>query len=340
MSSITIAFSDPNLGPLVAFSTEDEVFAKKIAVKAQLSVSMSKNEFNFQDAVLPFPDLGKIGFIFIFKVFGKDEPVISSISYVIDQDKQMDLYKQIPVLKRRSKIFVYRLFNFVYEGKPTISRDLEVYLQNLFTNVTEFRTDLQKHAIKAKLQKSDINWLLKAVKKDLDQAITALLLEQPVLIFGHRVLTEQVMGTLEIFIPWKILVKMNETSTFFDPAGFDLVGCSNSEFLQDYSKSGVTIINLEKGRVEGGISNKPLQNIIEKEIKPKDSFTAERFIKSEFQAYYKTINEIVDVCSKSPINIDKLKEDLSNLNVETKHLVIYMIRILYPSFQTVINQLS
>ena len=339
MVDLTFSIIDPNQGPLVAFTTSDESFAKKIAVKAQLSVSMSKVDFNIQDAVLPFPDLEKIGFIFLFKVYGKKEPVIASITYVVDQTEQMNLYKQIPVLKRRSHLFAYRLSNYIYDGKPVLSGSYTLLLQRLFKESSDYRSDLLKHAVKTKMQKSDINWLLKTVKKDLDQAITSLLLDQPVLIIGHRVLIEQMMGTLELFLPWKTMIKLMETTIPIDPTGFDLVGTQNTQLTEFFLNIGVTVINIEKGKVEGGISNKSLQTIIDKNIRPKDSSSAERYIVSEFNSYKRMIDQIVEFSSKIPINMDKLIEDLSNLEEETKTFIISMAKIQFPGFQNILNQL-
>ncbi|OLS20817.1 MAG: hypothetical protein HeimC3_38800 [Candidatus Heimdallarchaeota archaeon LC_3] len=339
MADLTFSIIDPNQGPLVAFTTSEESFAKKIAVKAQLSVSMSKTDFNIQDAVLPFPDLGKIGFIFLFKVYGRQVPVIASITYVVDQDQQMNLYKQIPVLKRRAHLFAYRLSNYVYDGKPTLSGSNTLLLQKLFKEPSDYRSDLLKQAVRTKMQKSNISWLLKTIKKDLDQAITALLLEQPVLIIGHRVLIEQMMGTLELFLPWKTMIKLMETTTPIDPTGFDLVGCQDVKFTDFFLNIGVTVINIEKGKVEGGIPNKSLQTIIEKVIRPKDSSSAERYIISKFNIYKKMIDQIVEYSSKVPVNIDKIIEDLSNLDEENKSFILSMAKIQFPSFQSIFNQL-
>ncbi|MHA1989525.1 MAG: hypothetical protein ACW981_05085 [Candidatus Hodarchaeales archaeon] len=340
MADLTFTIIDPTLGPLVAFTTSEESFAKKIAIKSQISLTMSKNDFNVQDAVLPFPDLGKIGFIFLFKIYGKGGPVIASISYVVDQDLQMDLYKKIPVLKRKAQMFAYRFSDFEYEGKAVLPRDQAVFLQNLFSSVSIFQSELQKQAIKTKMQKSDVNWLLRKIGKDLDQAVFSLLLDQPVVIIGHRVNIEQVMGSLEVFTPWKIPLKLMDITNAVDPTGFDLIGCQNEDLADYFVKNGIAVININDEKTFGGISNRYLQSIIEDLKRPWDSTSAERFIKSEFEIYNNTINQFTNHASKIPVNMDKILEELSNLEEKTKNLVISIAKIKYPNFQNIFEQIS
>lgn len=325
-------------------STDDESFAKKVSVKSQLALSLEKGDIDANkphDAVLPFPDLNKIAFIYLFKIASKEgQPVMTSISYVTEQSQQMEMYKQVPVLKRRAG-HVAKLIGlrFEYVTGITLPQEIRVLLTSLFMQVPPYRADYAKKGLADRLDRdksTDLAWLTKNIKRDLDKVVFALFTHQPIIIAGHQILVQQVMSALELAHPVDKLVKLSYTNEFVDPVGFDLVGVPK-ELISEYNSISCAVIDLDKGRIEGGpsvTSSRFLQTIFH-ELDKKDQKSAERYLTTKMTELHNQVNQVVEASKQGSVEgVDAIFFGLEDSHIDFLKAVV---RVLYPAFHAVVR---
>ncbi|MHA2363604.1 MAG: hypothetical protein ACXAC7_06575 [Candidatus Hodarchaeales archaeon] len=340
MGEIIFSIFDPTTGPTPLYYSEgfDDSLAKKVAVKSQLTLSMEKQDIVNQDAVLPFPDINKIAFIFLFKVPGKEGPVMASLSYMVDQSLQMDLYKQVPVLKRRSLVVAHNLAkNYEYELKKDLDKEFQTMIITLFSDIPPYRVGLK--GIKTSLssdKSTDLAWLMKNFRRDIDKLFYTLFLGHPIILAGHRIMIEQVMSALELV--GKELIKLPYIEDFIDPVGFDLIGVPVN-LASKYEKIYTTVMNLEKSRVEGGITSKHLQSILN-DIKDKDQRSAERQLAKVMAELHNELKLFSEACSEGNPGIPKAEKVLFGLEESHRLFLKEITLTLNPGVQSILDQLE
>ena len=106
---VIFAVNDPLKGPNTVLyestETKDQNLALKVPVKAQLTLSLMDKDATIQtaDAVLPFPDLQKTAFSLLFTLNSEGSgKVTGSISYLVPQNDNINLYKKNSRVKRKN----------------------------------------------------------------------------------------------------------------------------------------------------------------------------------------------------------------------------------------------
>ncbi|MFW9992749.1 MAG: hypothetical protein ACFFD4_11935 [Candidatus Odinarchaeota archaeon] len=338
MSRPDVIFSvfDQRLGPIPVFSTrKDEEFILKIAFKSQLTLSMldsATQKIETAEAVLPFPDIGKIAYIFLFgvkSIEGTHTECVASLSYTEDITEQMNLYRKIPLLKKQAiNISKVLALEYEYGGRgQKLSKKLEVlinsYGDSLDDEMDHIETEYADKKIRIRDSKEgSVDFLLKTVKKGLDGVIYSLVVEKPIIVFGHHAEVPLVVGSLELLVPFKILRKIDYTMTYVDPRDADIIGM-DERLVKYYSvkDNHITLINVKKGKAEGPFKSKYISNFI-KELQKVDEQQARLLIEREISKALSSANKLIEICNVANPSREEISGFKKNIEPDVMELIL------------------
>ncbi|MFW9991599.1 MAG: hypothetical protein ACFFD4_06035, partial [Candidatus Odinarchaeota archaeon] len=105
MPDVIFAIFDHSIGPVSIFSTMNAMASQKVAMKSLMALSVTEKETSGADGVLPFPDLSKIAYIYLFMVAvrGQPEKSVAALSFLVDKARQMELYQHVSNLKYQAE---------------------------------------------------------------------------------------------------------------------------------------------------------------------------------------------------------------------------------------------
>ena len=225
------------------------------------------------ESIISFPSVNSSGFLFITRQIvdkhNKEIPIIIAITTSLKD--QVVLYKNINELKRITKTIKTSLLGLFNQEKN--EEKIKVLINNLmnktFTeswmnhnltqkSVSEPKSTLnKKNSLQEKTTTNSIHLLQSMIKKNLDQAIYAIIVGNPVIVIGkNSEILKLVIDTLSIFSPHRNLV-LNEVLGFFpksmDIESYDLIGIY-PEYKPKRRKNYV-FVDLEKSKIQGGKKN-------------------------------------------------------------------------------------
>ncbi|MFW9992099.1 MAG: hypothetical protein ACFFD4_08545 [Candidatus Odinarchaeota archaeon] len=335
MSKLDIIFSvfDNELGPIPIFSTKkgDYNFGLKIAFKSQLTLSMIDiDKFESTEAVLPFPDIKKIAYVYLFVIktpFSPRTESIASLSYVINVDDQLDLYKRIPILRKQvTSIASTIMEEYTYRKKEALSEKMinliTSYGSDLTSGIDTMESELTAKKIRMRESKEgNLDYLLKKINKGLDTAMHALLVENPVVVVGDDpIRVSIVVGSLELLVPFKIVRKIDFTVSYINPKEADIIGTDES-LGKVYSKKGLVCVKVDKGKVEGGKKSKYLNNFL-KELKKLNEEEAKNLIEKEISTILSKAHELTEICNVSQPSEEEIKNFRKQLASDELELIL------------------
>ena len=336
MVDLIVSFNDPLRGPtaLMHENTDghkDASLPLKVAVKSQLTLALMDKEAAIKtaDAVLPFPDLQKISFSYLFTVNSESGPITGSISYIVPQSENINLYRMIPTLKEKISNITNKFQEWTYKSGSNLPKNY----QNLLT--TSLLSGEKEEVKEVKPGEIDINtdlatgspdYLLKKVKKNLEFVIFDLFTEKPVIITGKsKFAIEYGMATLDFLIPHKRLRKIMYSENFVDPEKFknqvDLIGVS-SDHEKKYSKDYV-IVNVDKFDIKGLTKGKKnyFKNFINK-IKELDINNAKQDVNVFTSNLLKSTESVVELfATKEDVSKEEIEELTKGLEADEKEAV-------------------
>jgi hypothetical protein len=337
MVDLIVTFNDPLKGPtaLMHESTEgskDPSLPLKVAVKSQLTLSLMDKDATIKtaDAVLPFPDLRKISFSYIFMVnSAQGAPITSSISYIVPQSENINLYRMIPSLKDKLSGIVDKFHEWTYKSDFTsLPKNLhDLLVNNLLSGevVTTKEVRPGDISVVTDVASGSPDYLLKKVKKNLEYAIFELFTEKPVILAGKsRFAVEYGMATLDFLIPHKHLRKIMYSENYIDPKKFkdvDLIGVSSNHEKKYYNE--YVVINVDKFEVKGQTKGK--RNYFKKfinKLKELDVNNARQDIFVATSSLLKSTEAIVELFSTvEDVEEEKLNQIIKDMEVDEKEVV-------------------
>ena len=225
------------------------------------------------ESIISFPSVNSSGFLFITRQivdkYNKEIPIIIAITTSLKD--QVILYKNINELKRITKTIKTSLLDLFTQEKN--NEKIKVLINNLmnttFTDswmnhvltqksIIESKVSVNKKSVQQeKIASNSIHLLQSMLKKNLDQAIYAIIVGNPVVVIGkNSEMIKLVIDTLSIFSPHRNLI-LNEVIGFFpksmDIESYDLIGIY-PEYKPKRRKNYV-FIDLEKSKIQGGKKN-------------------------------------------------------------------------------------
>lgn len=338
MVDLIVSFNDPLRGPTALMyentdGNKDPSLPLKVAVKSQLTLSLMDKETTIKtaDAVLPFPDLQKISFSYLFTVSSDSGPITGSISYIVPQSENIKLYRMIPTLKEKLSSISLKFQDWTYKtGLTSLPKEFHNLLTTNLLSGSEavFEKEVKPGEIDiiAEVASGSPDYLLKKVKKNLEYAIFELFTEKPVIITGKsRFAVEYGMATLDFLIPHKQLRKIMYSEDFVDPLKFtgkvDVIGVS-SKHDKKYSNDYV-IINVDKFEVKGLTKGKKnyFKNFINK-IKDSDINHARQDIFVFTSSLLKLTESILDLFSSiENVAEEEINEITKDMEVDEKEAI-------------------
>ncbi|MHA2298781.1 MAG: hypothetical protein ACXADA_22325 [Candidatus Hodarchaeales archaeon] len=349
MSKSEVIFSvfDPKLGPIPIFSTNkgNEEFGQKIAFKSQLTLSMVDTSIETAEAVLPFPDAGKIAFVFLFGIRTTSSDTdphtkcVASLSYTEDISEQINLYKKIPLLKKQATSIANALkadFLYTGRGQQKLSKKLIELLRN-YGEALEIEMDVIESELASKKisiresKEGTIDYLLKTIKKGLEVVIYALIVEEPVIVIGDLTTTPLVIGSLELLVPFKMLRKIEFTRNYVSPQEADVIGIDEN-LKKYYSSKDFVVVNVKKGKVDGPYKSSFLNSLVKDLKKLNNEESNRKFIQSEISKALSAANYLIEICNVP----NPSKERISGFKKRTAPDVMELILAIATSYNPVI----
>ncbi len=293
-SAILFSVFDPKIGPVPFFTHGDLTVeeANEIAYKSQLAVHKMTEAFHLDSsqAVLPFFKFRKVGFVFLFHVSSvlTKEKCIASITIVVPMEHQISFYKHVLAIRPQieelankiSQKYVYGPDNVFPEE---IKQELATYRQ-IEARITQ-NEDAAQHA----------SWLLKEIKKDVDKLYLPLITNRPIAVVSSDSdkISKAMIG-LEFLAPHRFLKKRVIES-------LDSAEITDSEVIvantPQLTLKDVTIINLDKRAVQGGMTNPHIKKIVKSFQKSKPQELKEK-VTNALEEILLVANLLVDACGK------------------------------------------
>ncbi|MHA2298349.1 MAG: hypothetical protein ACXAEU_08070 [Candidatus Hodarchaeales archaeon] len=354
MSKPEIVFSvfDDSLGPIPILSTkeEDEEFGQIIAFKSQLTLSLAfiSDEIKNAEAVLPFPEIGKIAYAFLFGVrttgnsSKRHAECVASLSYVVEKSEQMNFYQKIPLLKKQaSRIAEVLREEYQYEGKDQVlSEKLKDHIKSfgawkaLENGMKALENDYATRKIK--IRRSNVGsfgYLVATIKKGIDGIVYSLIVDKPVIVIGDKTSTSQLIGSLEILVPHKFVRKIEHSMIYINPREADIIGV-NEELSRYYSTKDYVVINLRKGKAEGPYKSKYIQDVFKGLKKLDDEQEAIKVIENEISKALSSANHLVEICNVP----NPSKEKINNFKKQVPPDIFDLIIAIATSYNPVIAE--
>ena len=287
-------------------------------------------------AIIPFPSQKLKGLIKSLEIkdLSKRGGAIDSSLTVIFKETDSDIifYKNIDVFENLFDITASSIIDLV---ESSAHKDqLQNVLNGFYARIMETFINyfMEKPETKKQVKRSTL-LLFNLVNKNLDKAVNALILNKPVFVTGDKALVEIIIDTLSIFS-----LNTNPKKIYWtkDYVQGDLIGGPSNLF--DVYKTEVCL-DLTKGKVSGGNSNKFCKDLLKK-VSKLDSGEGERIIQKELQKFSSLSNDFITIIKnkqKAPENIAKFVEDL-DLN-ELEFIDVY-VRLKHPELSKEIKKLT
>ena len=265
MVDVIFAVNDPRRGPTSLYyestsDVKDPSLPLKVAIKSQLTLSLMDRDavVNQSDAVLPFADIQKISFSFLFTMNSETGQITGSISYLVPQTENINLYRKIPSLKAKmaemSKVFQ----QWIYKSDSVLPKEFAAKLNEILAFDSTEAIPATKAQVEITTQRSSCtpDYLLKKIKKNLEFVLFNLLVEKTIIVTGKsKIAVEYAMASLDFLTPHRDLKKIIFSEEFLDPKSLndkvDVIGVS-SNFEKQYSKDFV-VIDVDKFEIKGDL---------------------------------------------------------------------------------------
>ncbi len=327
MVDVIFAVNDPKRGPTSLYyettsEDKDPSLPLKVAIKSQLTLSLMDRDavVNQSDAVLPFADIQKISFSFLFTMNSESGQITGSISYLVPQSENINLYRKIPSLKEKMQEISKTFLGWNYKSGSTLPKEFLPYLEEILN----FEPGAKKPVTTAKVEitsqraSGTPDYLLKKVKKNLEFVLFNLLVEKTIIVTGKsKIAVEYAMASLDFLTPHRELNKIIFSEDFIDPKTLtdkvDVIGVSSNHeklYLKDY-----VVINCDKFEIKGDMkgNKKFFKEFIDK-IKNLDSTTIQQDLRIFVNNMLESTHQITDLFATNE------KVEKEQINAITKNL--------------------
>ncbi len=338
---VIFAINDPLKGPNTVLyestETKDQNLALKVPVKAQLTLSLMDKDATVQsaDAVLPFPDLQKTAFSLLFTLNSDTGKVTGSISYLVPQTDNINLYKKIPELKEKLDYIVNQLQNWNYKSDNTLPKN---YF-DLITDILLYETDQSYKSVDISSLISNEkstgapDYLIKKINKNLEHLFFELYVGRPVIVMGKsKIAVEYAMATLEFLTPKKTLRKIIFSEEYIDPANFldkvDVIGVS-SNHEKKYRE--YLVVDVDRFEIKNAKGKKELfKKFMDDLIRIPASMAIQDIIK--FTDHLDELQKsLVDIANQSNFSEAEVKKFLKTLTYDEATALMDIESVLHPT---------
>ena len=342
--AVCFASFDDNIGPISVYHKNlDDKIANEIAVKVMigtLSLHTDSSSEMCGESIIPFNKLNKIAFSYFFtipapKLRGGQRSC--SLVILMSLNEQLQMYRLAPFLSTQCKK-VSGLIKAKYTFGKSLSNTLKQGIESLL-DVQTYKVEIEEFYAARKItitksnKKGSFKFLNKIIKKDLDKAIFAILIGKTVVVTGDEVMTELAIASLEIFSPHKELKKVFWTNQIVSA---DLIGTPKN-IAKAYEDA--VIVDLEKGRVFSGESNKFCKELVHS-LKNLDERSIEQKVNQKITEIVTSASILAELAMRKEVS----KSDISTIaplfNSEKMSIVISIAKSMNPIFSKKITVLA
>ncbi len=293
-SAILFSVFDPKIGPVPFFTsgdlTTDE--ANEIAYKSQLAVYKMAEAFNLDSsqAVLPFFRFKKVGFVFLFHIDSAvtKEKCVASITLVVPMEHQISFYKHVLAIRPHIEELAKKISQTYVYGPNTVFPD------EIKKELASYR-EIETETVHDEEAASHASWLLKEIKKDVDKFYLPLITNRPLAVVSSDTdkISRAMIG-LEFLAPHRYLrKKVVESPEPGEVKDADIIVAPSPQL----TTHDVTIINLDKRIVQGGMTNPHIKKIVKDFQKAKPRELKEK-VTNALEEILLVANLLVDACGK------------------------------------------
>ena len=326
---IIFALNDPKRGPTALYyesnsDIKDPSLPLKVAVKSQLTLSLMDRDavVSQSDAVLPFPDISKISFSFLFTMHSESGNITGSFSYLVPQNENIALYRKIPALKAKMQEISNAFQSFIYKSDTALPKEYVNLLNGLFDfeQPTKPSTAVKEQVeITTEHVSGTPDYLLKKVKKNLEFVFFNLLVERPIIVTGRsRIAVGYAIASLEFLTPHRTLKKIIFSEDYVDSKQInervDVIGVSSiheKQYLKEF-----IVVDVDKFEIHGDMKgNKTFFKDFINKIKNQDSETIQQDLRIFITDLLDTTHKITDLFAT---NENVSKEKINNLTRNLK----------------------
>lgn len=345
MVDIIFAVNDPRRGPNAIFyetdsNEKDPSLPLKVAIKSQLTLSLMDKDavINQSDAVLPFADIKKISFSFLFTI--RDEQgsnITASISYLVPQSENISLYRKIPALKEKMQGIAKAFQNFTYSAGNALPKQFIEPLTSLLNFEKQVKQPTATPSIEITSERASgtPDYLIKKIKKNLEFVFFDLLVEKPIIVCGKsKIAVEYAMASLDFLTPHRELKKIIFSESYVDlkklPESIDILGVS-SKFEKQYTKE-YSVIDVDKFEIHGNLKgNKSFFKDFINEEKSQDYQTISQDLRIFINDLLNSTHIITELFAtfESPTR-EAIDEITSNFKTDEKQAIIEIASVHNP----------
>ncbi|MFX1255276.1 MAG: hypothetical protein ACFFCZ_26985 [Promethearchaeota archaeon] len=336
MVDVCLSAFDSRLGPTPIFWTDalQEELASKIALRSQMSLSVHGATAleDTTDAVLPFPDFGKIGYVYLFLVrtTEPEEQTVFSMTYLMDQADQFKLLKSILPLKYQAEKIASEIQkNYIYDQpKKKLTSELANAVAEWGAAIDEVQVTVEEEyrrkriIIKPSEGMGSFPFLLKHIRRNADHLAHGIITGTPIVVIGDETIVQVIIATLETFSPQTSLRKISWSTDFISPKEADIIGAPKSLFKLYSAVDDAIVVDVNSGKIKGGQSSRFCKNLIEKARRLEHN-EAEKMIREEILHMLSEVNNLVEIAS---LERDE-KAKIQALDQQTKKLDKDMVEL-------------
>lgn len=313
-SAILFSVFDPKIGPVPFFTSGDLTTeeANEIAYKSQLAVYKMAEAFHLDSsqAVLPFFKFRKVGFVFLFHVNSvlTKEKCVASISLVVPMEHQISFYKHVFAIRPQIEKLAKKISQTYVYGPDTVFPD------EIKQELATYR-QIEPKSIHGHEAAKHASRLLNELKKDVDKFYLPLITNRPIAVVSKDTdkISKAMIG-LEFLAPHRYLkvVESSENPQIHDSE--IIVAPSPQITARD-----VTIINLDKKAVQGGMTNPHIKKIVKSFQKSKPQELKEK-VTNALEEILMVANLLIDACGK--MLEQEREKDIKNIQSQYNQFLI------------------
>jgi hypothetical protein len=342
--AVCFATFDEKIGPISLYHKNIENdLANEIAVKVMVgSLSLhSQADVDLNgESIIPFPTTQKIAFSYFFIIPDPEKRggvQSCALIIILPENQQLKMYRYAPFFSTQCKKVSRRLINH-YPFGDSLSKKLRqridslLEIESLHIEIEEFYA-ARKITISQSEQKGSVKFLNKIIRKHLDKAILAIILGNPVVVTGSKVMTELAIASLALFSPHKEIHKVFWTTQIVQA---DLIGTTKN-LAKAYDEA--VIVDLDKGKVEGGVSSKYCKKLL-KELKSENERIIKRKIEEKITDIISKVNLLIELVMKEKLTKEEISNIAPTFSSEQIDIVIYIAKKMNPMFAKKIESLG
>lgn len=319
---------DEKLGPVAVVWIPSNLSVEKLN-------NVSLKSFNLMAAenglipkslgMVPFPSINLKGLIKSLAIKDTNRrggAIDSAITILFKEANDVIFYKYIDAFEDLCNQTALKISELVEASAG--KKEIEEELKSLYSNITEvFIQSIMKKPELAEITKSFL-LLFNLFPKNLDKAINALLLEDPIFVSGDKGLSKMVIDTLAIFCVNRSPNLIYWTKEY---APGDILGVPLSHL--DEFKVGVAL-DLKNKKVLRGKSSNFCKNLLNK-ARDLELNQAEQYIRERLQKIFSVIDKIHEMIIQKSVTTTAIEPFIENLDFDDLEFIETYLKLKHPT---------